>query len=267
MDDGSISVVTSSTGSSDAPLTSAPPNSTDRFDLQAQLQPDTLNSATTSNRPPQHRAANSFTIGSSANNQANQHSTMSGDVEALLRQWGGGDLSVTGDLGNTAHSDGFVSSVARAETVVDRERVPTSSPLRGALINEANSIIDFNSEQLALEAMEGSVATNSTVSSRHRRIASAGGASSLPTGYSKLSSTTRGLDRVMSERVGMTIHRTHSDDLDGVALHSLDGRSSAIHDAARITNWSLVACESDASLLTGSNVTHFFLLLRIFHAL
>lgn len=221
-----------------------------------QFQTDTTNLAPSWRRPAQHRTTSSFTIGSSAHNQTNHHTTMSGDVEALLRQWGGGDSSNTGDLGNTAHSDGFVSSVVRAETVVDGGRDPIANILRGPLIDEESRAIDFDSEQESLDSADGGLALNSTVTSRHRRIASAGGLTSIPMRDLNLSSPSRGLDRVMSERVGMTIHRTQSDDLEGVALHSLDGRSSAIHDAARITNWSLVACELDAALSTGIYVTH-----------
>mmetsp|Transcript_2155 Transcript_2155/g.4150 ORF Transcript_2155/g.4150 Transcript_2155/m.4150 type:complete len:976 (+) Transcript_2155:270-3197(+) len=231
---------TSSADNDDPPHSFAPPVGTG-FDLQARFQTGTSNLVPASRRPAQHRATSSFTIGSSAHNQTNHHTTMSGDVEALLRQWGGGDSSTTGDLGNTAHSDGFVSSVVRAGTVVDGGRDPIANTLRGPLIDEESTTIDFDSEQESLDIADGGITLNSTVTSRHRRIASAGGSTSVPTGDLNLSSPSRGLDRGMSERLGMTIHRTQSDDLEGVALHSLDGRSSAIHDAARITNWSLVA--------------------------
>lgn len=181
------------------------------------------------------------------------------DVEALLRQWGassenaddvddfvargwassggGGGLNV--DMSNLTISNNTTNNSAGmgvAGEVNHLERWLGSSGSFDMSNSEAPKATNNDANNNLPRAQQG--ADDSPPAQRHRRVASTGGDRMAIT-----ISTPTILNAKVLER-GETSGTLASDAGGGSVEGIINLRSSAIHDAARITNWSLVSGES-----------------------
>ena len=193
------------------------------------------------------------------------------DMESLLRQWGGASSSNINSGGGFGVGTGsgyqFGESNGDFNHYFDNEN---NSSIASGLSLDAPALfrnttadgVGGNGIGIGSTVVNNGTrggAAGATREARHRRVASTGGVPFLSVATTTATTTasptfsSRVLERAESAREGMTLptdttteegeHNNNDDhdDEEGEGVHPLDGQSSAIHDAARITNWNLVA--------------------------